>query len=284
MRNVQYHFTPEVAVHIATLSGSLVPKEGHPLPVFDDKNSFTLHIAQAEIGMTVTSLTNVLNTHVLAARDAPIKGISVRIDKGNLKIKGTLHSKGDVSFETEGQLSVTPEGKLRLHAEKIKAAHLPVKGLMDLLGVELSDLIKTGELRGLQAEGDDMILDPSQSLPPPLIEGRVVAVRVQGSEIVQTFGGEAVQPFHVDAQNYMAYRGNRLAFGKLTMIDTDMDLIDTTPQDPFDFSLDLYKKMLTAGYTKITPNFGLRVYMKDVNKLTDRLRGGARSKPELYAR
>ena len=267
MRNVQYHFTAEVAVHITTLNGALVPTEGNPLPIFDDKNSFVLHIAQAEIGMTAASLTTVLNKHVLAASDAPIKDVSVQIDKGKIKIKGKLHSKGDVPFETEGMLSVTPDGKLRLHAEKIRAAHLPVKGLMDLFGVELSDLVKSGKVRGLQPEGDDIILDPAQLLPPPRIAGKVVAVRIQGNEIVQTFGGEKVQPFRVDAQNYMAYRGNQLRFGKLTMTDTDMDLIDMTPQDPFDFSLDLYKKMLTAGYTRITPTFGLRVYMKDVNKL-----------------
>ena len=230
--------------------------------------------------MTAAALTNVLNTQVLAASDAPIKDVSVQIEKGKLKIKGKLHSKGDVPFETDGALSVTPDGKLRLHADKITAAHLPVKGLMDLFGVELSDLIKAGKVRGLQPEDDDIILDPQQILPPPRVEGKVVAVRIQGNEVVQTFGGEQVTPFHVDAQNYMAYRGNQLRFGKLTMTDTDLDLIDMTPQDPFDFSLDLYEKMLTAGYTKITPGFGLRVYMKDLNKLGSApAHGPARAKP-----
>jgi hypothetical protein len=65
----------------------------------------------------------------------------------------------------------------------------------------------------------------------------------------------------------MSYRGNRLAFGKLLMTDADMNLIDTDSADPFDFYLDHYKEQLTAGYTKITPTFGLRVYMRDFNKL-----------------
>ncbi len=39
------------------------------------------------------------------------------------------------------------------------------------------------------------------------------------------------------------------------------------PADPFNFYLDRYNAQLSAGYTKITPSFGLRVFMKDLNKL-----------------
>jgi hypothetical protein len=34
-------------------------------------------------------------------------------------------------------------------------------------------------------------------------------------------------------------------------------------RDPFEFYLDHYKEQLVAGYTKITPEFGLRVYVPD---------------------
>jgi len=54
---------------------------------------------------------------------------------------------------------------------------------------------------------------------------------------------------------------------RLTMSDTDMVLIDMDPNDPFDFYLEHYKEQLVAGYTKETPSFGLRVYMRDFNKL-----------------
>jgi hypothetical protein len=43
-----------------------------------------------------------------------------------------------------GSFSPTADGKLRLHSEKIKAMHVPVKGLMDLFGIDLGRLIKKG--------------------------------------------------------------------------------------------------------------------------------------------
>jgi hypothetical protein len=85
----------------------------------------------------------------------------------------------------------------------------------------------------------------------------------------------------VSAVNYMAYRGNQLRFGKLTMSDTDMILIDMDTKDPFDFYLDHYKEQLVAGYTKETPSFGLRVFMRDFNKLTRNLpERASKSRPE----
>ena len=66
----------------------------------------------------------------------------------------------------------------------------------------------------------------------------------------------------------MAYQGAGLRFGKLTMNDTDLILIDLDPQDPFDFYLNHYKEQLAAGYTKNTLSSGLRSYFRDYNKLT----------------
>ena len=268
MHNVMYHFTDQIAVHLINVGGNLVPTSPSHIPVFDDKNSFELQITAAEMTMDPQSLANVLNSHVFSAKDAPLKDISVTIENGHLKVKGKLHKKGDIGFETEGQLSATSDGKIRLHAEKIRALHLPVKGLMDLFGLDIADLIKNGKVRGVQVEKDDLILDPGEILPPPKISGKITEIHLEGNNIVLIFGEPKNYPWiKAPAQNYMAYRGNKLQFGKLLMSDTDLVLIDPAPKDPFDFYLDRYKDQLVAGYSKTTPSFGLNVYMVDFNKL-----------------
>src|SRR5215510_15104665 len=110
MRNVVYHFIDNIAVHIHSLNGQLLPMKGE-LPVFDDENSFKIQITSAVITIAPDSLANVLNSYVFLRRDAPLKNISIGIDNsGRLKVKGKLHSKGDIPFETEGVLSATSEG------------------------------------------------------------------------------------------------------------------------------------------------------------------------------
>ena len=265
MQNIMYHFTPQIVVHIARLQGALRPTREDSIPIFDDMHSFRLAIDSAQISITTAAMANVLNQYVFAAKDAPLKDLNLTTERNGLKVKGKLHSKGDISFEVEADLSATAEGQIRFHSKKIRAAHLPAKGLMDLLGIELSDLINTKKVAGVRADGDDLILDPEQILPPPHIEGRVTQVRIVGDRILQVFGSGA--PRAMGTGNYMSYHGNQLHFGKLTMSDTDMILIDLDPRDPFDFYLDHYKEQLEAGYTKITPGFGLRVFMRDFNKI-----------------
>lgn len=264
MKNIMYHFTDHIAAHIVHLQGQLLPATPGGLIVFDDKNSFVLDLAWAEIAITCNSLAQVLNENVFSASDAPIKGISIETKNDQLVIKGKLHQKGDVPFETTGTLSVEGDGRIRIHTEHLKAAHVPVKGLMDLLGLNISQMINTKKIEGVSTDKDDLILNPEQILPPPRIKGRVTAVRVQGNDIVQVFGKPQGAGF-ADKQsgNYMAYHEGALRFGKLTMNDADLMLIDMAPRDPFEFYLDHYKEQLVVGYTKITPEFGLRVYVPD---------------------
>jgi hypothetical protein len=275
IRNVMYHFTDSISVHIVRLQGELVPVGKPGLPVFDDASSFAISVHSAEISITTEALANALNEYAFAASDAPIKDIRISTQGSRLKIKGRLHSKGDLPFESEGSLSVTPEGEIRVHTEKVNAAHLPLKGLMDLLGATIAKLIDTRKLRGVRAEKDDLILTPAEAFPPPHIQGHLSSVAIRGNEIVQHYGKSASPSMKISG-NYMAYRGAQLRFGKLTMSDTDLTLIDMDPQDPFDFYLDHYQDQLVAGYTKSTSSFGLRSYFRDYNKLSPKQKTKAR--------
>jgi hypothetical protein len=280
MHNVLYHFTDLSAVHIAQLEGELVPITAVGIPVFDDPNSFSLNIRNAEISITTDALASALNQYAFAAADAPIKEIRISIQEGKLDIQGKLHSKGGIPFESVGSLGVTQGGEIRVHTEKMKAAHLPVKGLMDLLGENIAKMIDTRKVHGLRIEQDDLVLTPAELFPPPHVLGRLSSVALRGNEIVMTYGtlpaASGKRP-----GNYMAYTGAELRFGKLTMSDTDLILIDLDPKDPFDFYLEHYKEQLAAGYTKNTLSSGLRAYFRDYNKLTEKQKshGAAPSRP-----
>ena len=66
------------------------------------------------------------------------------------------------------------------------------------------------------------------------------------------------------AVNYMRFKGGTLRFGKLFMVHADMQIIDSDPHDPFDFSIDEYNRQLVAGYSRNTLDGALKVYMPDL--------------------
>src|ERR1019366_7993454 len=211
--------------------------------------------------------------YVFAKPDAPLKKLIASVHGDQLVTKGILSSKGGIAFETSGTVSVTPEGMIRVHTTKVTALHLPVKGLMGLLGLVTQKMLNTKEVEGVSADKDDLVLDPEKILPPPQLHGHLTSLKIENGVIDLTFGPEigkaasAPIPESCGARNYVHFKGGSVRFGKLTMSDTDLELVDTSPADPFDFAIDHYNEQLMAGYSKTTRTGGLCVHMPDYDKL-----------------
>ncbi len=268
MRNVMFHLTDQAAVHVEALSGELLPAGKHEMPVFDDKTSFEVGIVNGRISITPQAMASLLNTHVFARNDSPFKGISISIEKDRLLIKGKLHTKGDIPFETTATLSTTSDGRIRVSTEKLKAMHLPMKGMMDKFGIELGNLISTSKIPGMVTDKDDVLMDLAVLLPPPHIRGKASRVLIENNAIVTIFGQGAASASTMEAASYMTFQGNRVRLGKLIMVDADLTVLNLDSGDAIDWSQDHYRDQLVAGYTKMTPSFGLRAYVKDYAKLS----------------
>lgn len=266
MRNVNLHLDQSIVLEIRRLRGQMVATRETEPPTFDDVNSFVTHIHSAEIAISAKGMSDLLNRYVFAYAGAPLKNVQMTIGRGRIKQKGTLHKGIDLPFEIEGTLDVAAEGEIRLHADKVRSAHMPFKGILHLFGEDLSKLVNLKQDRGVRLEGDDILLNPSRMLPPPRITGKVTKVRIEGDRIVQTLGGNDAQPLTppVRARNYIYHRGGVLRFGTLTMTDTDLEIVDQAQDNAFEFSLPEYKRQLTAGYSKYTPSLGLIVFMPDL--------------------
>ncbi len=269
MRHVLYHVDDRVVLQIRHLRGALLPTRDAP-PWFDDPESFTLAIDTGEVSISPASLSALLNDYVFNYQGTPLKDLKVTIERGHLKQTGTLHKVIDLPFTIRATLSATPDGRLRLHPTSVKVAGIGVKGLMRTFGIELDNLVHVKQGRGVQIAENDFLLAPAGLLPPPRIEGRVTAVRLEDGRIEQTFGASTrrgrLQPLHPSnpsAPNYMFYRGKVLRFGKLTMVDADLQIVDGDPKDPFDFYLAHLNEQLVAGQSRNQTDFGLVTVMPD---------------------
>lgn len=283
MRNVKFHLTDQASAHLELIEGELVPTGKNEMPNFDDKTSFEVRVTTGKVSITPRSLAAILNGHVFAKSDAPLKDLSVAIDQDRLIIKGKLHSKGDVPFETAGTLSVNPDGRIRVTTDKMKAMHVPVKGVMGIFGLELAKMIDTSKIPGIDTEKNDLLIDLGTVLPPPHIRGKLTGVKLEPNALVTYFGDAAAlansKPVAEATGSYMAFQGNSVRFGKLTMANTDLMVLDLDPADELDWSQDHYRDQLVAGYSKMTPSFGLRAYVKDYGKLGHGAAAGAGAAP-----
>jgi hypothetical protein len=269
MKNVDFHLTDTIVVRIAALEGKLASDNGG-VPVFDDKRSFHLEVDSASIQVQPQAMTNALNEYVFAKPGAPLKNLALTIQGNQVVLKGVLANKGGIHFETQGTMAATPDGQIRVHTLKVRAFHLPVKGLMDLLGLDTAGLLDTSKISGVVVDKDDLILDPELLLPPPKMHGHLSSIQIQNGLISMVFGAPGRKETiasRCGGRNFQSFRGGTVRFGKLTMNDTDLELVDADPADPFDFSIDHYMDQLVAGYSKMTKQGGLCAHVPDYNKL-----------------
>jgi hypothetical protein len=276
MRNVRLHVDDGIVLDVSRLRGVMISRQPGRTPVFDDQRSYTLQLRSAEISMDMASLQNLMNRHVFAYEGAPLRDLTVEPDGARLKMKGKLHKGIDIPFSTTASVSSTNDGLMRLRVESMKAVGIPAKGLLDLFGLELDDVMDIKNRRGVDVHDDDILISAGRVLPPPEIVGRLTRVSVEGRRLVQRFddasvgrAARLVKP-SPGARNYIYFGGGDITFGKLTMHDADLQLIDLDPRDPFDFFPSRYTAQLVAGYSKNTPSKGLKTYMPDFDDLKKR--------------
>lgn len=272
MRNVHFRIDSRLALNIRQLEGRMQPLPGHDVIDFGDSESFYIGLEYAEIGMTMGNLTYLLQNYVFGYDGSPLIIESVGTEGSQLRQTGTLHKVVDIPFEMTAEVTATSDGLIRLHPTSMVICDIPGEGLMEALGIQLEDLLDLSGAQGVTVDGNDLLMDPEQLMPPPAIRGRLEHVRIEGDELVQVFGRPAdapviESPSEPNARNYMFYSGGTLHFGKLYMVEADLQIIDDDPSDPFDFFLQEYMAQLVAGYSVTLPDGGLAAFFPDYDDI-----------------
>jgi len=267
MRNVRLHVASDAVLDVKWLKGSLVSPPGH-IAVFDDQNSFTMEIDDGELSIDPVSLTALVN-RAFDYKGSALSDLRITVEDGHLVQRGTLKKGISMPFTITATVAAAPDGRLAVHPIKVKTAGVPSTKIMSLFGVELADIIKSRPDKGITFQDNDLLLDTARMLPGPQTKGRLSNAFIRGTSLVQIFGKGAAAAARVTG-NYIWFRGSSIRFGKLTMSEADLKLIDMDPRDPFDFYSARYNEQLVAGYSKNTPDHALRTYMPDFADLPHR--------------
>lgn len=267
VQNSQFHVLDNVMLTVTRLDAWMIPKS--QLVDLDRMNSFILQIVSGETRMKAPDLSALMNEYLFPHAKEPVKNMTVTFENGMVVVKGDLHKAIVVPFEGKATLSIADPSDIRLHFTELKVAGIIKKGFLDALGIKLSSIAQPGKQSRFHIEGDDIILPIAALFPPPRVAGTLTAVRIDGDDMVQVFGSPdaALKDPPVPAKNYIYFHGGRIIFGKLTMNDVDLELIDKDPSNPLDFSIVHYYAQLQAGYFKMTASQGLVAYVADYSTI-----------------
>jgi hypothetical protein len=273
MRNVDLHIDARSAMRVRSLRGQVITEPG-TIAWLDKPTSFHVRASSGLVALDGDAITALLNEIAFNYPGAPIRNLRVKIEDGSVVQSGTLHKGVDIPFQMWAVPVLQPDGRLKLHPDRMKILGVNGLTLMHALGLHLDKMMDLSKAHGVSVKGDDLYLDPLEIIPPPKVDGKLSTVRIEGALLIQEFArtaadtifGTFVKP-DSGSRNFIYFRGGSLRFGKLTMTDTDLLIHDADEADPFDLFFAEYNRQLVAGHTKNLANFGLRTWMVDYGKL-----------------
>lgn len=265
--NVLFRYSPQLAVLIVRMRGTLVPTAGHDVPSFNDPSSFTMAVEAAEIRLSAEQLTSLMNAQITRSPKAQVKNVVVSVSGNQLKIDGTMKTGLHVAFHAMADVGITGDNRVRISIHQIRVARMSVMGLLNALGLSMDNLVSQKGLTGMSVDGDSFLIDPQTVFPPPQMQARLESATVDRSGIALQFGNGTPRFTSGERGNYIALRGGNIEYGRDEMFNTKLTMTDSTPADSFEFYLAQYWRQMVAGSIKVMPDQALRIRVPDYSKI-----------------
>lgn len=145
----EYSPRPGVSFDLLDYAATMVPSS-ESMPTCMVKINEVEH---GQVFASMGALTKVFNTEVSKGQKHTITGIHVRADGRNIAISGTAHKGVPIPFTIKGPIEVVNGELLSLRAMKIDAAGVPIKWLLNAVGLELGNMVGAGS-KGVTVQGD----------------------------------------------------------------------------------------------------------------------------------
>lgn len=280
IKNTFFRVHKEVGILINDMFAELVTTIPGDPPSFDNVNTFNVRVHQGNVVMNGKAMDNLMRLFTLNYPNAPLSELKHTITQGRITITGKMKQAGlKVPFEMSGAMHSTPDGLMELTPDKIKTAGLPVKGLLDFVGLETAKLINVNEQRGMKLVGNAIVLNPAKLFPPPVMQGRVTRVECNNDALNIFFDdGTTLErpPLPVAEGIYKNYKhiyGGALRLGgNETHENANILIVDMNQSNPFDFFLAEYATHLMAGQVNVLNRNGtLLTTMPDYEDIPKRL-------------
>jgi hypothetical protein len=252
-------------IYVRWLRGEIIRVNRSINPSFDEPDSFVLDVKTGVIHTNVGDLTNFLNDGLA---NSPLKNVTLSGDGDQIKLHGTLHKIVPLPIELTATIAVAPANRIQLHVTQLSVLKMPVKALLGGFHLSISSLFSPGNIPGIEVSGNDIFFDPVKLLPPPHIRGELTGVRIVNPDVEEIYGNAQEDVTRVAQwRNFLQLRGGTIDFGKLTMHHVDLIMVDLSNDAWFDLDLTHYQEQLVNGYTRMTPEAGLQIFMPDLDTI-----------------
>ncbi|MFN4149718.1 MAG: hypothetical protein ACK4IX_02150, partial [Candidatus Sericytochromatia bacterium] len=189
-----------MGVKVPYFSADIYDKTPEDPIKFEEFTSLNLKVKNALIQANDVELSNTIKTVVQKKTDI-VDDIDITFKPNNF-VNADLKIKKLLSFKVkiEGQLDTNPLNNIMSYTPtKINVAGIPIKGMLDVLGLEIGEIVKIGNPSGSYfTSGKSIYFKPTELIDSPKIEGHVTGVQTTFGKISLMVGDSNVvsAPLH----------------------------------------------------------------------------------------
>lgn len=252
--NVLYRVDPDIVAYMPDMNADIHVFDQNQPFVPANINDFEVQIHTCHMIIDQDSMSALMNKYVFNYPGSPLSNIKITALNGRLEQTCTMKKFGiPVTTELDGPLTPDGQGAIVFRPDTIKADGIPVKGLLDMLGENVANLINSNPDQGIQINGDNITMYPARMLPPPVTRGQVMGVEVTPGKIELDFDDgvhRPVPPLPVAAPNYILMWGGNILINQTLALNAKFEMVDETPQTgPMQYYMKVYREQLEAGFT-----------------------------------
>jgi hypothetical protein len=174
----EYAPQPGISFGLTDFTATMVPR-GPKIPLCLVKIN---DIQQGRVFVTGASLTKLFQSKNHGKKQS-VEDMKIETKGDHVVISGKVHKVVDMPFSVEGPVSAAGR-MLRLDASGIKAAGLPIKGLLGMLGKELGSMFNANGTEGVTVKDNTIFFQPEKMAN---IRGEIANVQVTSEGLTVTF-------------------------------------------------------------------------------------------------
>ncbi len=275
LHNVKFHWTGDYFIRTEEADIRVIPLYDERVFNLDDSSSYVLEIIRGAVTAEFPVLEKLFNERTLNYPGAPLKNIRITVDDpendDKITLRGEMRLGTWIDFSVCASISIdTVSNRIIVKSGSISAMGIPfVKGIIDLSGFSLEDLVSIRGDRGIAIAGNDLVIDPFVLFPPPVYSGRLEGVKVFENGLVLKFRTLENYRFPArprKAQNDVFLVGGIVKLATMRLVYSRTQIVDSMPADDFEFNINDYFRQITRSSTRLTGDGSVVVSMPDYFK------------------
>lgn len=279
MQNVRFCWSKQICINTNRLAAKVVPVTEKAEVNFDHLTGFMVQVNHATVQISPQTLQGMFNESVFNYPGSNLRDLRVTTAQAggatHVKLGGALkYLFLWVPFEMDTNLAVDRKtNTLVIAVNDLEVFGLiPATWLIEFKPFNLEKLLTLPPNKHLIVRQNLMMVKPFGLFPPPRVNGTISNITVTPKRISLSFSGP-VKPFQpmpdASAKNFIYLEGGSTRFGRLGMINSQIQVVDQNPANLFQFSLLNYQDYLPKSTVQLQPNGSVKVTMADHGNLSE---------------